>query len=218
MTGVSVTTRRWLPRATRLACRTLGATAIMAVAMTGATEATTTIGADRRLHFTRIAAERRRLVGRTTTAIAGHRRSMIAERAITGGAATIATTGQRRATSATFLGRRKRECLWEECRVSRRAGMAKIATTETAESVALPAAATAVDVAISSLLLAGGLLPSHGEGRATSTGGGARLWLMILEVEAAARCSAAPSRAAGRTTGRAGRVRPARAAALTRRC
>jgi hypothetical protein len=52
----------------------------MAVATTGAvTEAATTIGADRSLFCTRIAAERRRLVETVATAITGHRRWTTAE-------------------------------------------------------------------------------------------------------------------------------------------
>ena len=117
----------------------------------------------------------------------------VATRGMAAGATTptvaMATTGRRRrAASASESGRR--------------AGMATIATAETAESAARPTAATAMDGTRSSLLAAArpGALPSCGQGHATSTSGGVRLWWMLLEVEAAVRRSAAPSRAPGRTT------------------
>ena len=151
----------------------------MTVAMTGATTgATTAIGTERRSPGTRVATERRRLVGTVMTAIT-----------IAGGTAAMATTGQRRrAASASERGRLLQ--------------MATIATAETAESAARPTAATAMDGTRSSLLAAArpGALPSCGQGHATSTSGGVRLWWMLLEVEAAVRRSAAPSRAPGRTT------------------
>eukprot|EP00665_Eupelagonemidae_sp_cell47_P001606 gene1605-160_t len=149
----------------------------MTVAMTGATtEATTTIGTERRSNRMRVAAERRRLVGTVMTAITGRRRLTTAERAIAGGTVAMATTGRRRrAASASESGRR--------------AGMATVATAETAESSARPTAATVVDGTRSSLLAAArpGALPSCGQGHATSTSGGVRLWWMLLEVEAAPR-------------------------------
>ena len=114
-----------------------------------------TIGAEHKLHCMMIAAERCRLVG---TAVTGQRRLATAERAI------AATRQRRRGTTAAESGRRT--------------GMPTIATAETAESVARPNVATAVDSMRSSLLPAArpGSLPSRGEGRATSRSGGARLW------------------------------------------
>ena len=152
----------------------------MAVATAGAaTEATTTIGADRSLCRSKVAAERRRLVGTVAIPITGHCRWTTAERAIAGGMSGIATTGQRhRATSAAESDRRAR--------------IATIATAETTESAALPTAATMVDVMRSSLLPPArrGALPSRSEGRTTS-----------LAVAAMPCCSTAPSSVPGRTTG-----------------
>ena len=178
----------------------------MAVATAGAaTEAATTIGADRSLCRTRVAAERRRLVGTVAIPITGHRRWTTAERAIAGETAAMAATGEvRRATSAAES--------------AHHAGMATIAAAETTESVAVPAVASVVNGTRSSLLAAARALPSRGGGRATNKSGGARLWVMTRKVEAAARCSAAPSRAAGRTTRRAGRARPDQVLGLARSC
>ena len=87
-------------------------------------------------------------------------------------------------------------------------------TIASAEGVARPNVVTAVN-GMRSLLPAASqeALSSRSEGRATSWSGAARLWVVMPGFEAMVRCSTAPRHAPGRTTGRAGRARPAQAPA-----